>query len=919
MATYSDLSAGGDFGFLLSLEGCPYVFGGPGVRSVTWTAGRDDSWCSSAIEWVVLEGYLETDDLGWTETVSLIDGETTVSGITFHVHDGVPTAGPAAGLNACSYLSSYQSLIGSTEIGVNWPADTVGAGHVVGDGSVFAASNFVVWVDREAIFCSSRAGTNLTVSARGVYGTKSRPHTIVANESYYPEVYASFPAMARRTVVLWMGALEGGVVTNPVPVWRGQVSMAPRLSSGGATFELQCESVLSQLGDVVLGQPREACRLQGYHGGFEAGIGFQIWADAGGEKTAQGFLPNVGGPAFIADGAELCDALEARARTRMGLASLTGSPTFTLQNRVLRFALGPDSSTATELTVHAVGLRAKGDRVVASPAPANAWVTLPNFPETVQKARFGSNVATVTLRMDTVAALPTTWEQRAPVGQGGRTAYAVATLLSTGEGTKVKLRPSYADIVAASVVDKSARTIKAEVMRFDSWNAQAEIDADSVFARTEDGTFWIVRALSFGLVIECDTSDWTYGIETCVVGDTILTNTSSFIDVDSRDWDFSRAHRIYNATRAHLSARLWTFNGEQNLRDVLQECNAFSGSAVSVRRSRIALDVVSPPLLSDVFDDAHTFTEADIVHGHKPKWQQGWEGIANVADVTVSDGGDTFRWVLSDQRSKARYGSRRKIEIKPRGLKIGAEIRSQGPRFLLPHLMERVMALHSDLTEVVTVRASLATLDSVYLLDGVSVTDWLTPNREGGRGGAARTGIVVGRAPKLTGNDAGIEYSVLSWPAYALTSGFAPCARVSFIAGAVLTLGSNYCYSWRDGTNSDFSGSNLAGYANATRGTTASDLGANYFKVGHKIELREVDSTAPVAPFSGTILSVASGLITLTASPGATYEALATAGRLEIVFDDYPVAVADQLVWPFVGDRVTKLVSSLGPVYRVAP
>lgn len=935
-AVYADLTdASQRYALALSIEGCEYVFCTGGVADVTFSADRDADWCTDVLEWRLLASWLDVDPrkgIGWTERVKPIDGDLEVSGITFSLHDAAPTTGGAAGSPVMSYLAAREE-IASTPLAasISDTATTI----TVSDGSIFGTSDFVIWIDREAVYCDARSGNTITVNAagRGALGSKARAHYVDATTSYAPEVFPTCPFLERRRVVLWMGPVVNGVMTDPVPVWRGFVQTgAPRLASDGARWELFCEHITALLGDIPIGAPTAACTVQGYyttipdtfyvlvagrtHGGVDVnGIGF-MGDNAAGSPLA--YYPTL---------ANLCDTLSRQVNTTIAGSGATSSIHLTAAGSTLTL-----QGTLTDgdnfwgqigaLWRSPTRVSRMGDSATGNLPP----VTFEDFPPALVSASV-SPWDPQPIHMASVAQLPATnWPRQGTIG----TTRSAAVLVATTGDYRIELVPNEDDVAGDTVVDTTHSTVKGWLRLYRGHNLLRDADVaggvDGVLLNA-NGYKFLVAPLTFALALTIDTTAWPDGLAQ-VVNDTVLVGTAAQIDVDARDWDFSRSGRITAALPANLARRSWLFDGTATVRDVLGMNEQFSGGAPGLRRSRIAPDVFLPPLRSQAFDAAHTFNGgSDPGHLEKPTFAIAPDGIANVFGIKIGNASDsgTTTWVLNEQRSVAKYGPRRRVDLEIRGVEVTAELLAQGPRALQTYLTTRLAALWSQPVKTAKIKRPARLVDSVYLMDDVLVAeDWLLPNASGSRGWDGVRATVIGREVKLLGPGAGITYEVMKWP-FSQTAGWSPCARLASSTAGTKTV--TIAVSYIDGTTvladgpapTDYAGSNQPGYADADvgSGTVADDGGTGYFEVGDVCELIERDSTTPLRE-TVTIATVnpATKTITFVSAQSASWAAILGGGGiadLRYVGGSYGSITNDQSTYAWVGDRASGLVASTDP------
>lgn len=936
MANYSDLSlVGRPYALALSIEGCPYVFTSGGVASVSHTsASRDEDWCNDYIEWTVLDGYLDASaGIGWTERVRPIDGELEVGNIAFRIFDQSPTSGPSAGYPVMSWLAAREDVTSTTLTAT--AAYNTGS-ITVADGSIFPASgDFVLWIDNAAYLASTRSGDTIPLytDSTGVYGSRRSAHYVDAANGYYPEVFATIPSLDRRRVVLWRAPLIAGVFTDPVPVWRGYITVnGLRLASSGpgraAIWELACDHIVTRIGEATIGAATATCTIQGYANAQPHSL---FWAKVEGHTSTSvdfqgaGYMQHLGGTSTLAyypTLAEMCASVNIDLSARIAAAGLTSAIHVTANGRTVTLTGNVTNGQRLTSTLFlATRSPASTSRTIPESTDGNIPdVAIENFPLALAGVSVSSSDPKP-VHMASVDGLPATgW----PFDSAG----LVGSLTATAGDYRIELTPTFADAFADTVVDTTNRTVKG-FLRFyrGSGTTPLPIDGNIPDLLWVWGSDVIITApLTFRFAAVVDTTNWVDGLRLAISGPGYYFNGAPWpgVDVDNRDWDWSRADRVAAVTPPLLARRHWLFDGTADVRSVLATNEQFSGGAPGLRRSRIAPDVFMPPAASDAFDAAHTFecgTGGDMLE--LPGWASSPDGICNSVSCKLGNAADsgTTTWVLQDQRSVARFGTRRKIELDLRGLEATAEILAQGPRALQSYLAARVMALWAKPTKVARIKTSLSRLDTVYLMDAVQVNgDRFLPNSAGGRGWDETTGVVVAREIRLTGADAGITYEVLHWP-YSRLGGWAPCVRVatSNAATSTITVATGYVSGASAhgtvATPTDYANSGRTGYANASvgSGTVANDGGTGYFVAGDQCELLLRDATTAIREIL-TIDTVgpAAKTITFTTAQAATWAAYIAAGYpvdLRYVYD-YEAAVEGQQRYAWVGDRASHSIES---------
>lgn len=932
---YADLTdPSRPYDLILTIEGSEYAFCSGHATSVAFTGViRDRDWCSDFLEWIILSDALDLSaGLRWSEGVVPLEGDVEVSNVTFRLHDITPTTGGAAGQPVMSFLGARED-IPSTPLAASIDGNDTTV--VVEDGSIFPSgtTDFVVWIDREAMFAAARAGDTITVypAARGILGSKAREHNVDLDAGDQSEVFATFPGLDRRRVVLWMAPNIDGVLTDPVPLWRGFVTTGgPRLADDRAAWELSCDSVVSQLGDVPIGTPAATCTVHGYSCaqrhyilGAELIVHTSTPVDSGSMTAYTQPLAPGSTNSYFETLQDMCNYLQNHLHDRVNLAGIGNSISIAAAGRTVTLS----GNIVAGQNIHATLMSP-----VRSPSAVRASVTdsttgaippvvMENFPPCVA-AVSTSVLNPVAVRMDSVAGLPATgWPGVAAVGATSR---LVAALTATAGDYRLELVPTSEDAYADTVVDVANRTVRGYLRLFRGSNANPLPNDTPI----PDVLFWygsdavLVAPLTFNFVATVDTASWVDGLRLALsdTGYTVSGATWPSPDVDPRDWDWSRADRVAAAIPALLARRHWIFDGTETVRDVLCTNELFSGGCPGIRRSRLCPDVFVPPTQSDVYDAAHTIdcAEEEI---EAPSWSSAPDGIANLVSVTLGDTATSSKttWVLTDARSVKRYGSRRRLDLDVKGLDATPEILAQGPRALTPYLVGRVLGLWSRPTKVATIKLSLSRLDTVYLMDPVRLTsDDLLPNADGGRGWSDVRGVVAGREIELASGKDGvagsITFRVMHWPLNRL-GGWSPCVRLASSAAgtSTITVATGYisgATAFGDAAAlTDYAHSSATGYANADAGTgtVANDGGTGYFVAGDCVELILRDATTSITEIL-TIDTVnpATKTITFTTAQAAKWAGYLAAGlTVDLRYvHDYDAATGDaQHLYVWVGGR----------------
>lgn len=910
-----------------------------GASAVSFSGTRPDDWPKSTVEPVIVQGGLVAPP-SWSESLDLLEGRLRVGGVSFELRDPPDTFGGPAGTsyNVMTWMASRQASLASTPLLFSSGSIAADATTInVADGSIFGASNFTIWIDREAIRISSRAGGVLTVDTsaavgRGILGSKARAHRVVADASYAAEVFSSYPGPAFARCVLWVGVVNSSnALVDPIPVLRSRIQHAPRLKSGngaesGTRWEIACDHVSNLLDKVMLGSNGEACRTSGYVVD-NAAMYKPIWT-----RLAVNGFAGVASTSIIA-GAwpaptstptrydtldQYVSAMNDKLRADLSAAGVT-----THSMQVSAFGGGSIRcagsvtfagvlSVRVAWTVHVAGRADTTETTDTAGTTGSGWINTTPVPTAMQPIRQGTTgtdggdaswIYVNTTTNLTTASYAALTESGVPYAGA-----SMSTLFSGGEGYYIWIDSLVSGRATVTILDTANRRIRGALRARDKYGALLR-SVPGVIERYTGGNGYsasLLGEISFTQGINISHGSWVYGIKHGIITDTIYAGSPHEFDVDSRDWEWTYALETTNDTPAQLRSRDWILTGEQSLKDLVEECCQFAGAVPTLRRSQISIRTVRPPLRSDAVDSAHTLSYTSGTILDKGGWQENRDGIANVGIFKIGDEDTKNVTVqINAQRSLARYGSQRQIELKVRGIAVTAELLAEGARSIANFFTRRIEGLWSEPTDTVTVSVPLYLLDSIYHLDVVSITHWLLPNGRGGRTLSTDTAIVVDR--QVDPASSRMTLQLMRWPHFANISGFAPCCRVSGISAGVLTIATAYA------NGSDYAGSNQTGYANTTRGTVANDGGAGYFVAGDKVELVERGNTAPRAPDSFTVQSVNTGTpsITLTGSPAAAWQTIISGGGVvDVRYDDYATSGLQtaQKVWAWIAARATRVI-----------
>lgn len=941
-ATFADMNAAKQsaWGYVLVVSGCPYMFATGNVSSVAFTGTRANTvdWPSASFEPTLLQGGLVKAP-EWTESIDIAKGSLSVGPCAFELRDLLTASPTGSAVNIMSYLADAQEVLTSSPLLFSGGTVSATATDFTTAADAGFTSDAIVYVDQEAIRCEDASATpHLQVLTRGIYGSKAVAHRVEADNSFASEVFSRFPGFDFRKVVLFVGTVAAGVLSDPRPIWRGQVSNSPRLKgsagavdkTSGAVWELSCDSIAATLDKVTLGLPGEACRTSGYVVQGDAAFypivaQVDVWSST---YIVAAETRVVGRPVQLTTDPRWFESLAALVdhvnyRMKVSADAALGAGVSRLQIEALGDAAIRGAGTVTiagaatvRMTWNLSSIKSFiTDQYGSGTASANAWTRSLDIATSLQPviASTTSTGENGTWLYVASAANLAPMPYVATARSNGFAVDARPVLYSPGSDYMLELDPLHTYLAAGTVVDTANRRVRGVVKLYDKNGARLSSVPNVLETYgTTAGRSVLLNQHTFFQGAHITSDSWVYALQLGIIADPVYAGTAYELAVDTRDWCWSFALDTSNDTPSHLRHREWRLTGEQNLRDLVEEACQFAGAcpviytdAVAERAAAITVRTIRHPLRSDVVDTAHTLTSG--ANGNvigKTAWRRNVKGVTNIGRFTVGDDSlQKMTWNVQAQRSRAKYGPQQVSEVKVRGITVTPAMITAGPQSLSTYFLSRIEGLLSEPTSDIDVVVPLALWDSIYLGDVVSLTDWLAPGASGARGMSAAKALVIEKAR----DGARMILTCRRWPHLANTGGFAPCCRVASIAGAVLTVNTAYM------NGSDYAGSNLTGYANTTRGTVANDGGAGYFAAAYKVELVERNNAAPRAPDSFTVLSVNTGTpsVTLTGAPNAAWQAIITGGGIvDVRFDDYATAsyAAAQKNWPSVASRATRVI-----------
>lgn len=855
------------------VAGFPYLIvpAGVSVASVTWSDSADAAWhvgtSPSVKAW--LDTSSEAPPLVISEEAHPVQGTIEVGDLAFHLLDvdGAATRLLYSRMTPYALLAASLAASGTT-ITVDAP-------------DLFPSSG-TVHLGRERITYSGKSGSTLTGCSRGTAGTRASIYVAAERHRVYaqPSGVDVLPSVLDRRVTLWMLKItDAGAVTDPTLVYDGRGTIGGGLTRSGAAIELVTRHVSKVLAEkaaapsvLAFGYQHHLDRassrgnsIVGESGSYEnplqvfwmpsgsGGTVVMLGNDAG-EPDSDGFHPTK--ESFLASFNAACAALSS----------------------TIRAALGPDGRLY-------VGASASPDRRLTGripwtyPQPFHA--DPPDPGDTAARAQLGRDTnppmpqaclwlnGTVTFRPSDIAQIPAVPSN--PLTDDVDAFWTLTCDRDNGLPGYPKARIT----ARITAVGASTLTLGTHVdPRLGPWGYLLTKPTVCALGLEAQGARWWTT-LRYGIFQRLDVLRGLDWLEDSIAWDRIAAMAQANPGIGS-------------------TARQYLIDPREPLIEHLKTEARLSGMALVTYRGRVSFAAFRETSPSD--PKVATIEADDLRAGAAPSIQTTGDGLLTSIVLTLPESGDRVRVV--DGGAVKESGQGEEIEVTaPRGCLPEGVL---GDRFFetFTALAMGVISPWSRPYEVATLPVTLA-FGHVEIGDVIGVREWLLPNADGTRGlelpdvpGAAIPGVVFGRKLDLTTGAVDLLVRV-----HGTAYGYAPEALVSSISAAVLTL--------------DTSTLGAAGFAppyNAD-GTARTDAGASFFTAGDKVQLIEIDATSPATPFDGEVASTSGATVTLTASPGATWETIAAAGRCLLVFARWDTVVSSQKAWAFVADDATVALS----------
>ena len=865
------------------IAGLPYLLVGDtvSVTGVTWTDTADPAWHVGTSP--TTKPWLKLDDLVIEERIRPLDGGIDVSSITLRLAD------IATGVTAA--LGARDSLAVSTLLtGISASATTIG----IRSTASFPSSG-VLHIGRERVTYTGKTGTSVTGCTRGTAGTKARRHQVTQGQAP-PRAFAhatgadALPFTLGRRVTVWALRLTGTEATDPTLIYDGRVGQGTRMGDGGAAWEIPVDHASKALAEET--RPVEVY-LYGY-GHFTPAR--RTTADA--ELVRPDFTPlyarwarpnTAGGGAaiFLTNASNYPDH---------GGWSASAEVFLDRWNDAARL-LGTSAFASSDADGHFVNAGASPGRrleITWAWGEGGSNVYPANPGDSVTSARAYMHTPTEAclwlydrLHLDPadLALIPA-----APTGGSGIVAAwgldverdndrlpkeLVRVRIGGDDGTNLTgvVAFDHRGLVTPGTL-AGERVFGAEILLTKPTRAPLRL---YVQINSRTAGWW--DAIRYGVI---DSIDTLRGLDH--VQDSLAWDRIASVAGNSQPWNWERTYWI-----APESSPLQVLRDEATL----------SGLMLCTWRGRISVARIREPSTTET--TTRTIAQADLRRGQLPTMREVRDGIISSVKLLLPPHNVEKPNYMRVIDATAVSGSGAGAEITARvaeGAMRGGEDPRTSPsiRTAVENIALNLLAPWTRPYRLVTVPTDLRAVD-VEVGDVIALEEWLLPSGLGTRGISGR-GVVVGHRRDYAAGRVDLHLRVA--PARA---GWAPAYAVESISGAVLALDNPYP-------------TGPAGFAPeyTAAGALREDLGLEYLSPGHKMRLVEGGNRSPATPLSVVVLSVdaGAGTVTLTTSPGASWETLATSsyGKVLLIPETHANSLTAQRKYAYIADGSTVVLST---------
>lgn len=861
-------STGARVGRAILVAGLPWAIvpEGQELTGVTWTDDADPAWhvgtSPTCKGWLLMPSEHDTSvpALAWEENASPVQGTLDVGSLRFWL---AATDDAVTATLGARTAQAYTRLVGDHSASVT---------TITVESTAAFASSGAIFLGRERIAYAGKTSTTFTGCSRGTAGTDARRY--VATSGALHRVYEAgaaerLPTLTGRRCTVWLYALSAaGVATDPTLVYDG------RLAGGAGVLESSAWELVVEHAAKALDTETQAptLYLYGYaHGDtrrslvtsrLSSGARVPLLAQWRSSSTTRELT--LGRDAGDPDAGGWSESRE-QYLERWNRASVAGP-----------YGIGAQLLAGNNLQVSARD--ASNDRRLST---LYGWVEA----RVSDPADEGSFRETANTYAPAGGAMPRAclWligEMPLPPAERAKVPTTPTFPLSDETGAWWTLTAEGAGgEVTAAIQDPADGTA-------DPIIAGYGVKLTGITERPEEDvqvSQWLITKPTTAKVgLFAKGARWWSVLRYAVLGQ-IDTLRGSDQLADSIDWD--RIATLARSQAPHPTRRQYVVDLEAPFLDLLRNEAALNGLALATWHGRVSVCAIREAAITEA--RSGSLTAAHLRRDEVATVREVTDGLATSYKLNLPHPSeDTI--TVNDAGAIAESGAGETIEATMPGgvLPPGTDVATPALHAVVIEVASAVLAPWVRPYQVASWPGDLR-LAGVQVGDALELEEWLLPDGEGGRGLSAIVGTVLG---KRVDHDAGtVDLRLRLSPS--TVAGYAPSAFVSGITGAAVTL---------DTTTIDAAG--FGGTYNDD-GSARSDGGASYFVPGAKVLLIEVDSESPATPYVGEVASVSGAVVTLTGSPGATWETLAASAlKVMLVPDDWSTSTTEQRRYAYVAD-----------------
>lgn len=876
-------ATGARVGRCLLIAGLPWAITPEGqtIASVTWTGDADAAWhvgtSPTCKPWLLVQSENDAGvpALAWEENASPVQGTVDVGSLPFWL---------ASTDDALTQTLGARDAIPFTRL---VGAHTAAATTLTVESTSALTSTGAVHLGRERITYTGKTSTTLTGCTRGTAGTKARayPGGTQSFRVYQAGSDERLPSVRGRRCTVWLYLLsDAGVATDPTLVYDGRIAGGAGIGESSA-YEITLEHALAAL-DAKTDPP--SIPLYGYaHGTVRrstsvttqsAGRGVPLiayWVDPGGTTRQLALNDDSADP----DNGGWSETRERYLDrwNRAATAGAYGIGAQLLPNGILQVS-ATDAIDDRRLTVWFGWVEASvsdpadtGDSRATATCYSTGAIRMPTACYWLS-----GKVYLDATSLALIPALPSN-----PVGDSAEAFWTLTAERDNGVVPKGTVTSTVQVPGAPTTTPTHAHGVYLTPLRTDEGD------------RGDFLTLLFTRPATASLGLHAYGPRWwtvfRYGV---------LEQIDAYRGLDqvSGSVEWTRIESVVRRVAGHSPARRYTLDLAESALDVLRnECRLY-GLALATWHGRVSVAWIREAAPSEA--RAFTLTSSYLREDELATLREVTDGLATSYALTLPSG-DSI--TVNDAGAIAESGEGDTIEATlPEGaIPDGTGLEAAGLRETVIRVAASTLAPWCRTYEVASFPGDLR-LAGVQIGDVGSVSEWMLPNQQGGRGLSARAGTVLGIRRDF--DRGAVDLSLRLSPSW--IAGYAPEAFVASISGAVLTL-----------DTTTFGAMGLADdYGDGDQLRT--DGGASWFLPGDKVYLMEVDAASPAAVLQAEVVSTSGATVTLDTSPGGTWASAAAAGRVLLSYDTYATATAAQRAFAYIADQSTFEIASGVPGRR---